>query len=213
MSNSFCLRITWKYFDKVKCENYIKAFPSFGAMHNTKQPHSHFYVVTDYDSKKLRNDLNRYKTTEKPPKGFKALSISELRTTTGQYYDYCIKKPESVEPFNISIELSYPETTSSSVACGTKKSCKSIIERIEESVDCNLINDDYQAKKDLCKKIMVWYLDRAKVLPTRVVLSQILRTVVARAAYKREREWNGEGIRPCWLDGFLESYARDALAC
>lgn len=203
----WCIRITWLYYDRDQCEGYIKTFPSFGALHTgTEMLHSHYYMETEYDNKKLRNDLNRYKTAEKPPKGFKALSISELRTTTGQYYDYVCKKPESTEQFKTDeIDLMYPEDTS--VRAPRKKTTKTLIEIIEEDIPYN----PTMKMEQLGEMIFDWYIERSKVLPNKMILNQVIRTVVARYEYRKKKEWDGQGFNPSSYDGIRRGYVQDAL--
>lgn len=206
MSNKWCIRLTWKYYDKECCEKYLKVMPSFGSVHTgTEQLHSHFYVETDYNNKKLRNDLNRYKTKEKPPKGFKALSISELRTTTGQYYDYVCKKAESQEQYINNVELDYPTESDSKQV--KKTSTKTLIENIEEDVGYDVTHTPYE----LGCKVYDWYVKRAKVLPNPVILRQVIFTVIARYEYRRNQEWDGKGPNQSRYVGRRETIVREAL--
>lgn len=169
--NSWCLRITWKYYDKQKTEVYLKDLTGFGALHDKKDEnlHSHFLIKSKEDNKTIRNRINRFRNDEPIPKGFKPLTIQLLKTSEGQYYRYVSTKPESMDLWINGMDI--PEFEPFIIEKKNRKQ-DTIIEKLLKipNIHTNYYNG-------VCKEIIKYYMDHHKVIPMDGIFKQICRTV------------------------------------
>lgn len=178
---AWCIRITWKYYDRQLAEEYIHKFEGFGALHDKEENlHSHYYIVTDLCNKKIRNDLNRYKTEEKPEKGFRALTIQELKSTVPHYYDYVCRKEESKELWINNMDV--PEKPNLDKS---KVKSKSGLMLAEEYIGSFGTGMDY---KEICRKLYDWYVTKVKMIPFPQIFQQQAMTLFARSVSQSDYE-------------------------
>lgn len=178
---AWCVRITWLYYDRATATEYLHKFEGFGALHDKEDNlHSHYYIITDLSSKKIRNDLNRYKTDEKPEKGFRPLTIQELKSTVPYYYDYVCRKEESKDLWINGME----EPEKPNIEQKTAKS-KSGLMLAEDYIGSLGTGMDYQ---EISRKLFDWYVMKVKMVPFPQIFKQQVFTLFMRSVTQKDYE-------------------------
>lgn len=168
------IRVTWKYYNRQETEVYLKSHTGFGALHihDEENLHSHFVIMSKRDAKNTRNDINRYKTTWRPPVGFKALTIQQVKTDIGRCYRYIMTKDESRDQWINGMEI--PDYIPIKID-QKKRNTKTVIEILVESEEIQKMK--FVSYRGTVEAVVRWYLNRHKTIPMDGIFRQICKTV------------------------------------